>query len=273
MTDAATSFNATIIQNNFLNPDLFVMSVSPDGWEIPDFKAGQYCAIGLPSSSPRTADAEPDPEGVQPNSWIKRAYSVASSPNEKKALEFYIVLVKEGALTPRLASLRPGSKIWVSQKFTGTFTADELPDECNIILYATGTGLAPYVSMLHSDLMRPKRRIAVLHGVRHPSDLGYRDELEALQRFSRTKFLYIPVISRPTLAGSSWSGRTGYIQDVWQTRDLETMWETKLTPQNTHVFICGNPAMIEAVSAILQSEGFTTHSRQKPGQIHIEKYW
>lgn len=270
---AETTFNATIIQNDFMNPDLFIMKIKPEGWDIPDFKPGQYCAIGLPASLPRTADAGPDPASVQPDGWIKRAYSIASPPDDKKALEFYVALVKEGALTPRLANLRPGSKIWVSNKFTGVFTADSLPEECNIVLYATGTGLAPYISMLQTDLMRPKRRIALLHGVRRPADLGYREELEALQRFSRSKFLYIPVISRPTLAGSNWSGRTGYVQDVWQTRDLETMWETKLTPENTHVFMCGNPAMITAVTTILETEGFKEHTRREAGQIHVEKYW
>lgn len=270
---AETAFNATIIENAFLNPDLFIMKIKPDGWEIPDFKPGQYCAIGLPASLPRTADAGPDPASVKPDSWIRRAYSIASPPADKKYLEFYVALVKEGALTPRLANLRPGSKIWVSNKITGLFTADGLPEETHVILFATGTGLAPYMSMLHTDLMKPKRRIAVLHGVRRPADLGYREELESLQKFGRNKFLYIPVISRPTLAGNSWSGRTGYVQDVWQVRDLETMWETKLTPQNTHVFLCGNPAMIEAVTKILATEGFTEHSRQTPGQIHVEKYW
>ncbi len=86
-------------------------------------------------------------------------------------------------------------------------------------------------------------------------------------------FHLAPVISRPTLAGSMWSGRTGYVQDVWQTRDLEAMWETKLTPANTHVFMCGNPAMIDEMEVWLQSRGLKEHKKKDPGQVHLEPYW
>jgi ferredoxin--NADP+ reductase len=112
----------------------------------------------------------------------------------------------------------------------------------------------------------------VLLGARHSWDLGYRGELIAMQRYCPT-FHYIPVISRPDEELVPWSGQTGYVQDLWDRGLVEQALHKKPTPENTHILLCGNPAMIEAMISRLGEEGFREHTKSQPGQIHAEKYW
>jgi ferredoxin--NADP+ reductase len=86
-------------------------------------------------------------------------------------------------------------------------------------------------------------------------------------------FDYIPVISRPAQENSPWEGETGHLQDVWRRGVIEKRWGLRPTPQNTHVFLCGNPKMIDATLAMLKIEGFKEQTRKQAGQVHIEKWW
>jgi ferredoxin--NADP+ reductase len=116
------------------------------------------------------------------------------------------------------------------------------------------------------------RQIAVVHGARHSWDLGYRSELEALQQIS--PFLtYIPVISRPEEEPVAWNGATGYVQDVWKEKLIKKYWGFSPKPDNAHILLCGNPAMIESMEEVLQGRGFVEHTKKKAGQYHLERYW
>ena len=102
----------------------------------------------------------------------------------REFLEFYVALVPGGALTPRLFNLKIGDRIWLSQKAVGKFTFDDsrVPKGANVVLIATSSGLAPFVSMLSTHLkFPPQRRVALIHGVRHSWDLGYRSILMAME--------------------------------------------------------------------------------------------
>ena len=265
--------NSVVTQKIEVTPELVILQVTPDGWELPAFKAGQFAVLGLPPSAPRIHWSDPEEEPSRPDRLIRRAYSIASSSVALEYMEFYITLVRSGELTPRLFHLKIGDKLWLQKKVTGFFTLETVPREANVILVATGTGLAPYMSMIRSELARnTNRRYAVIHGAYHSWDLGYRQELDTLGTLSPV-FTYIPVISDPQDEPVPWHGETGFVQHVWNKRMIEKAWGLTPTPENTHVFLCGNPAMVEDMEKILGKEGFTEHTRKSPGTYHLERYW
>jgi ferredoxin--NADP+ reductase len=265
--------NAIVTQRQDLAPGLMIMRVAAEGWEFPPFKPGQFAVLGLPPEAPRSAGSGAEEAGPAPGGLIRRAYSIASSSREREYLEFYLVEVPSGALTPRLFALNAGDRLWVGPKFTGLFTLDQVAPERNLVFIATGTGLAPYMSMLRTHLnQQPERRITVIHGARYSRDLGYRDELFHLQR-DYPGFSYLPVITRPKDNGEPWTGATGHLQEFWKSNPLQPVWGRRPDPADTDLFLCGNPAMVEELVKLLETEGFTEHTKARPGQIHFEKYW
>ncbi len=184
-------------------------------------------------------------------------------------MEFYVALVTSGALTPCLFSLKIGDRIWLGPKITGMFTFDQVPAGADVVMIATGTGLAPYMSMLSTHLMcGGPRRVAILHGARHSWDLGYRSQLMTLQHLC-SNFTYIPTISRPQQEPAPWTGTTGYVQDLWKRGAVDQAWGYHPSPENTHIFLCGAPAMIDETVAMLGQEGYREHSKKAAGEIHV----
>ena len=265
--------NAIITRRTDHAPGLMTIRVAPDGWALPPFVAGQYTVLGMPGSSARCGDSDPEPPRDNPEKTIMRAYSIASSSLANQHLDFYIKLVRSGELTPRLFNLQIGDRVWLSSKFTGYFTLDEVPAEKDVVLVATGTGLAPYLSMIRTHLtQQPSRRIAAIHGAYHSWDLSYQQELVMLASMSPA-FTYIAVISDPDDEPVAWGGRTGFVQDVWNSDEIAQAWGGRPTPGSADVFLCGHPLMIEAMEVILQGEGFAEHTRRSAGQYHLERYW
>lgn len=268
--------NATVVAKTEVSATTIILRVAPLGWELPDFVPGQFAVLGLPGSAGRVWFSEPEDEPPAPDRTIKRAYSIASSSKEREYLEFYITLVCSGELTPRLFNLEVGSPLWLSGKFSGVFTLTDVPGDADVALVATGTGLAPYMSMLRTLLeCGGPRRYAVIHGARHSWDLGYRSELETMDRCC-PNFAYLPVISRPGEEPGGWCGPMGYVQDVWPgaagaqgTPPLGFVPE----PGKTHVFLCGNPGMIETMCGLLERDGFREQKAGHPGTLHVERYW
>jgi ferredoxin/flavodoxin---NADP+ reductase len=270
---AEPTLNAVVALRTEISPWLIILRVVPDGWEMPEFTPGQFGVIGLPGSAPRTSVAEPEDPPAPPDKLIRRAYSIASSSRQREYIEYYIALVTSGALTPRLFNLKIGDRIWHGPKITGMFTLNEVPEDKNIVLIATGTGLAPFMSMLTSQMVcGSPRHFAVLHGARHSWDLGYRSELLTLQHLC-SNFSYTPVISRPQHEPYVWPGATGYVQDLWEADVIAKAWGFAPTADNTHVFLCGSPSMIDDVVPLLGHEGFVENTKKVPGQVHVERYW
>jgi len=116
-----------------------------------------------------------------------------------------------------------------------------------------------------------RRRFAVVHGACHSQDLGYHDELKALSLLSK-EFDYLPILSHAHEEPIVWKGQEGFVQKLWIDGVIANAWGIKPGPDNSHVFLCGNPLMIDAMLEILQGEGFTKHSRKEPGQIHVETF-
>jgi ferredoxin--NADP+ reductase len=140
-------------------------------------------------------------------------------------------------------------------------------------MIATGTGLAPYVSMMRTSLAEETRRhFLIIHGARHSWELGYAGELISLQRIC-PRFDYIPIISRPDEEPVPWQAFVGYCLDIWKKPVVGDLLGRRPTPDDAHIFLCGNPAMVEEMSVLLAADGFREHTRKSPGQIHAEKYW
>jgi len=152
-------------------------------------------------------------------------------------------------------------------------TFDSVPEDANVILVANGSGIAPYVSMLSTHLTFLRQRSVVLiHGVRHSCDLGHRSVFTSMQRL-RTNFTYLPIVSRPHEEPVPWKGATGRVQELWQSDAIGHALGCRPSPENTHIFLCGSPEMIESMIAMLVQERFQEHAPRKPGQIHSERYW
>jgi len=265
--------NAVVRQREEVAPGLMVLRVMPVGWELPEFKPGQFAVLGLPPEAPRCSGSDAEDEPHRPGRLIRRAYSIASSSVAREYLELYITLVRSGGLTPRLFALQPGDPLWLGPKITGNFTLDHAPRDSHLVLVATGTGLAPYMSMLRTMLPEAgNRKLAVLLGARHSWDLGYRAELVSMDQLVPA-FSYHSIISRPAEEPVPWTGPAGYVQNLWRDRVLDTVWGLRPAPDNTSIFLCGNPAMIDEMVAILADEGFREHSRKQPGEIFVERYW
>ncbi|MBF0154460.1 MAG: ferredoxin--NADP reductase [Magnetococcales bacterium] len=268
-----SSNNATLIHRLEISPRLTVFRVRPD--EPVLFTPGQFTVLGLTYASPRVpeADAEPVPP-EKANRLIRRAYSISSGSHETDYLEFYISLVTGGQLTPRLFALKTGDRLFVGPKATGMFTLDRVPAGQHILMVATGTGLAPYLSMVRTlavNTQCPASSLAILHGASHSWDLGYRTDLELLSQKCPT-IRYTPVVSRPH-DESNWQGRTGRLTE-WLTRErLQEISGFPIDPARTHIFLCGHPHLVEDGTRIFQECGFDPGSRKEPGNLHMEKYW
>ena len=269
MTDSP-EYNATLVERIDITSRLAILRVRPDGWEF-EFTPGQYGTLALMRSAPRLADADPEEIAADaPDKLVKRAYSISSGSRNREFVEFYVALVGSGELTPRLFALAVGDRLYLGPKAKGLFTLDRVPADKNVLMVATGTGLAPYVSMLRTHLDdRPDQRIAVLHGASFSWDLGYRAELERMAAH-HANLTYLPVVSRPD---EDWAGWTGRLPGWLDRPELPEACGFDLAPQPTHVLLCGNPGMIEEARARLAEKGFDSGTPKAPGSLHVEKYW
>lgn len=263
--------NATVTMRYEINHGLMVLQVTPDE-PLPPFLAGQYTTLGLPGSAPRHHAADPEDPPSDPAKLIRRAYSIASSSLQGRFLEFYVALVRSGALTPRLFALAQGDRIFLGRRVVGMFTLDEVPAGKDIVFVATGTGLAPYLSMLRSRYaFDAGHHTVVVHGSRVSYDLGYRTELEGMAaRYEH--FHYLPIIDRPQ-RDPGWAGEVGYVQRFFSDGTVARLLGHPLEPDRSVVFLCGNPRMIDEMLALLQGLGFRKHSRQQPGEVFVEEFW
>ncbi len=127
------------------------------------------------------------------------------------------------------------------------------------------------MSMLRSDALKRKGKIVVVHGASNSWDLGYSSELTLLQSLAPS-FSYIPTITIPEKEVTPWSGRTELVHEIWEDKTIQKLWGFKPGPDNSHIFLCGNPSMIEGMIETLGKDGFIEHKRRQPGQIHVEKF-
>lgn len=257
MTDVATDerpiaaesahYNAHVSRRVDLTESLAFIWVKFDGSPV-DFAPGQYLTIGVESNG----------------KLVQRPYSVASSPREtEEGYEYYVRLVNGGMFTPLLWRLPVGQGMSMKGP-KGKFVLEPDDDRTHVFI-SSGTGIAPFISMMKTLLHDGvPRRAVVLHGASYEHDLGYRELLEAWVRDGTYPLHYVPTVSRPgSPENNRWSGRVGRVEAI-----VPAVYdELGLTPDDSIAYICGNPDMISSVEATLLARGFPEE------QVKKELYW
>lgn len=204
---------------------------------------------------------------------LLRAFSVVSA-NYDEHLEFYSIKIPDGALTSRLQHIKPGDSVLVSTKPTGTLLVDNLAPGKRLYLLGTGTGLAPFMSIIRDpETYERFETVVIAHGVRHVSDLGYRgyieDELpqhELVGDLVRAQLRYYPTVTREPFRNQ---GRiTQLVESGKMFSDLGL---PNLDPEHDSVMICGSPTMLKDLVTLLESRGFDEGNSDHQGQYVIER--
>lgn len=222
------------------------------------FENGQFVTIGL------EVDGRP----------LTRAYSIAS-PNYEEHLEFFSIKVPDGALTSRLQHLRAGDPIVVSKKPTGTLILHDLRPGRHLYLLATGTGLAPFLSVIQDpETYERFEKVVLIHGVRFVSELAYNElitqvlpEHEFLGDVIREQLIYYPTVTREPFRHN---GRITHLMESGKL--FEDIGLPPLDPAADRVMICGSPAMLSDLCTLLDARGFEISPRiGEPGDYVIER--
>ena len=231
---------ARLMSRKDVSEDLTVVKFQPEV-EF-SFKAGQYCTLGLGS--------------------VERAYSIASAPHEP-GLEIFVELVPlpDGVLTPLIWELKVGDTMSIRPRAKGIFTMDE---RCHHhLMVATVTGIAPFISTLRSYIHRggEGHKFHVLQGASYQGEFTYLDEMEELAAKYPESIIYVPTISRPDEEpNADWTGVKGRVNSIVE----EYVQNHGLDPEDTLVYACGHPGMIEDVKDKLDPKGF---------KVKEERYW
>jgi ferredoxin--NADP+ reductase len=235
---------ASVIENRHWTDALFSLRVQ--GAPL-NFQAGQFVRIAL------------DIEGQR----VARAFSFVNPPQDP-VLEFYGIIVPEGPLSPRLARLKSGDALYIASNPAGFLVLSEVPDAETLWLISTGTGLAPFLSILRTETPWKRfRNVVVVHAVRHANELAYRESI------AKTGARYVSFVSRERAAGSL----AGRIPAAISDGRLEKAAGVALSPETSHVMLCGNPQMLKDAQAALIARGMRKHRRRAPGHITVESFW
>jgi ferredoxin--NADP+ reductase len=211
------------------------------------FEAGQFVRIALDIAGERVA----------------RPFSFVNPPSDP-ALEFYGIVVPEGPLSPRLARLRAGDALFVAPNPAGFLVLSELPDAETLWLISTGTGIAPFLSILRTEApWKRYRNVVLVHAVRQARELVYRELISGLKNLK-----YLSFVSRETAPGSL----AGRIPAAIGDGRLEAAAGVRLD-ESSQVMLCGNPEMLKDATAALIARGLRKHRRRAPGQISVESFW
>ncbi|HLX81689.1 MAG TPA: ferredoxin--NADP reductase [Burkholderiales bacterium] len=237
-----------VLENRQWTDSLFSLRVAAPRLQ---FVAGQFVRIAL------------DVEGER----IARPFSFVNAPDDP-VLEFYGVIVPEGPLSPRLARLKAGDAIQVADNPAGWLIVSEVPPAEDLWLVATGTGIAPFMSILRTGAPWQRyRRVILVHAARRASELVYGDAIRELQS-RREQLRYVSFVSREAHPRSL----AGRVPEAIRDGRLETL-AGPISPERSQFMLCGNPQMLRDVAAELVARGLKKHRRRSPGQITVESFW
>jgi len=262
-------YNAHLIQRRDFNESLSEFTIAFDEGGVPDFQCGQYTTLGVVEKD----DNGEVVMGRRGPKLTRRAYSIASAPKNQDALTYYIVRVEDGALTPKLWDLKPGDGLFMDNRIKGTFTLESVPEGKNLALIGTGTGLAPFMSMIQEHRgTHLWNKVALFDGCRLAKDLGYFGELSRIAQEDPT-ITYLPTVTREP-EDSDWKGLRGRITEHLKPSAFQELAGFDLNPETCHIFMCGNPAMIDQCEGLFTDLGFLVKDRKNPeGNVHFERYW
>jgi ferredoxin--NADP+ reductase len=237
----------TVLENRHWTEALFSLRVQAPRLA---FEAGQFVRIALDIGGERVA----------------RPFSFVNPPGDP-VLEFYGIVVPEGPLSPRLAKLAAGERLYVASNPAGFLVLAEVPEAETLWLLSTGTGIAPYLSILRTETPWKRfRNVVLVHAVRFSKELVYQD---LLQKIARPGFKYVTFVSREPHAAAL----TGRIPAAIRDGRLEAAAGVALDAASSHVMLCGNPQMLKDATAALTGRGMRKHRRRNPGHITVESFW
>ena len=268
----------TVLSKTTWTPNLFSFTVSrPASFK---FTAGQFVRLGVNPSQlqyyQQQDEASSDVSDAALNEDIFRAYSIMSSPFDE-VLEFFSIVIPDGAFTSQLQHLQVGDELLLNTMPFGflTLARYQKPLPKDLWLLATGTGLAPFLSMLQDlQTWQDYDHIVLAYSARSIEELAYVEQIERLQEDfgslvdNPAKLIFIPIITREPVEGAL----TERLPKLLLDGTLQERAGIALDTDSTHVMLCGNPDMVEDTKETLKSLGLVMNRRGE-GNIAVENYW
>jgi len=240
----STWLQGNVLENRRWSDALFSLRVAAPRLE---FEAGQFVRIGIEPS-------------------LVRAFSFVNPPHDP-VLEFYGIVVPQGPLSPRLARLKAGDSLQIASNPAGFLVLSQVPDAETLWLVSTGTGIAPFLSILRTETpWRRFRKVVLVHAVRHARELVYQDLIATMVKGNGLH--YVTFVSREAAPGSL----AGRIPAAIGDGRLEAAAHAAFD-ERCHVMLCGNPQMLRDAAAALAERGLRKHRRRNPGHITVESFW
>ena len=278
MTMSDNIQTVTVLSKTTWTPNLFSFTVSrPDSFK---FTAGQFVRLGVNPSHlnyyKQQGEAGNDVSNEALNEDIFRAYSIVSSPFDE-VLEFFSIVIPDGAFTSQLQHLEVGDELLLNTMPFGflTLARYQKPLPKDLWLLATGTGLAPFLSMLQDlKTWEDYEHIILAYSARSIEELAYVDKIKSLQEDfgslvdNPAKLIFIPVVTREPIEGAL----TERLPKLLLDGTLQERAGIALDVDSTHVMLCGNPDMVEDTKETLKSLGLVMNRRGE-GNIAVENYW
>ncbi|MGP4951396.1 ferredoxin--NADP reductase [Psychrobacter sp. T6-1] len=264
-----------VLSKTTWTPNLFSFTVSrPDSFK---FTAGQFVRLGVnPSQLKHYKHADSQTKETAPDEDIFRAYSIVSSPFDE-VLEFFSIVIADGAFTSQLQYLQVGDELLLNTTPFGflTLARYQKPDPKDLWLLATGTGLAPFLSMLQDlQTWQEYEHIVLAYSARSLDELAYVEQIERLQEDfgalvdNPATLTFIPIVTREEVEGALSDRLPKLLTDG----TLQKRAGIALDIDSTHIMLCGNPDMVEDTKETLKSLGLVMNRRGE-GNIAVENYW
>ncbi|MCR2746030.1 ferredoxin--NADP reductase [Limnobacter parvus] len=232
------------------------------------FTAGQFARLGVDN----TLNLPGEPEII----W--RAYSMVSGPYDEH-LEFFSIVVPDGAFTSHLSQLEVGSPIYIDKTNFGFLTTARFESGNDLWLLGSGTGLAPFLSILHDpQTWEQFENIVLVHSARTAEELVYQDMINGFTEHPvlseliddvKKRFFYVPVVTREKIHGHL----SERITMLLENGQLSEHTGLHLSTDRSRFMICGNPEMVTDIRKVLKSQGYSPARRNSPGEIAVENYW
>ena len=267
----------TVLSKTTWTPNLFSFTVSrPDSFK---FTAGQFVRLGVNPSQLKyyqQTDASDETADTALNEDVFRAYSIVSSPFDE-VIEFFSIVIPDGAFTSQLQHLQVGDELLLNTMPFGflTLARYQKPLPKDLWLLATGTGLAPFLSMLQDlKTWEDYEHIVLAYSARSIEELAYVEQIERLQEDFGTlvdnpaKLIFIPIVTRESVDGAL----SERLPKLLLEGTLQARAGIDLDVDTTHVMLCGNPDMVDDTKEALKTLGLVMNRRGE-GNIAVENYW
>ena len=247
----------TLTEVRSWSPSLFSLRCSRDA--AFRFRAGQFARLGVRKAS---------------GCIVWRAYSMVSAPHDEQ-LEFFSIVVPGGEFTSELSRLQVGDELLVERQAFGFLTLDRFGDGRDLWLIGSGTGLAPFLSILQDlEVWQRFEHIVLVYSARDAGELAYQQLIAELPgrewlEGAGHKLRYVPVVTRERVSGALGERVTRLLESG----ELERTVGLSLSPEHSRVMLCGNPQMIEDTRTLLKTRGLQLALSRRPGAVAVENYW